>query len=273
MKLELLKYAIIACCSLLAAFVLSTIIHKILNKIVRNYSDKLKADPTNFSFINNSVSFIIYSLAILFIFIKIPFLKQMGTALFAGAGVLAAIIGFASQKAFSNIISGVFILIFKPFRVDDAIQISGGKTGVVEEITLRHTTLRDYQNQRIIVPNSVISEDTITNSHLIDERINKHIEIDISIDSDIDTAIAIIQEEVLKHPLFMDGRTNEDIKHNEPLVIVRLIAITDYSLKLRANVWANNNAEGFIIKCDLLRSLKYHFDKKGIKIAQRTAPV
>ena len=60
---------------------------------------------------------------------------------------MVAIIGFASQKAFSNIISGIFILIFKPFRVKDTIEFLDSTKGVVEEITLRHTIIRNYENR------------------------------------------------------------------------------------------------------------------------------
>ena len=105
----------------LAAFILSFIFRRLLNLIILKSSERLKADPTNFSFIKNSVSIVIYTVAIIFIFLKIPYLRSLGTALFAGAGIIAVVIGFASQKAFSNIISGIFILIFKPFRVNDVI--------------------------------------------------------------------------------------------------------------------------------------------------------
>ena len=102
-------------------------------------------------------------------------MKSLGTALFAGAGILAVIVGFASQKAFANIISGIFILISKPFKMSDIIEFTDGKKGVVEEITLRHTIIKDYENRRIIIPNSIISEETIINSNIQDEKIRKHI--------------------------------------------------------------------------------------------------
>lgn len=94
----------------------------------------------------------------------------MGATLFAGAGIFAAIIALASQQALSNIISGIFIVISKPFRVGDYIELSILHRGTVEDITLRHTVIRDIQNNRIIVPNSKINSETIVNYHLNDER-------------------------------------------------------------------------------------------------------
>ncbi len=255
-------YILLVGVTLACAFIISQIIRKILNKVVQNYSDKIKADPTNFSFINNSISFLIYSIAIFFIFIKIPFLKNLGTALFAGAGVLAAIIGFASQKAFSNIISGIFILIFKPFRVGDIIEVSSSKIGRVEEITLRHTTIRNFENRRIVIPNSIISDDTIVNSNLTDERIRKHIEIDVTYSSNLNKCMNIIEEVISNHPLLIDGRTDEEKNNSEPIILVKVISLTEYSVKIRAWVWANNSSDAFILQCDVLKSIKETFDKE-----------
>jgi small-conductance mechanosensitive channel len=66
---------------------------------------------------------------------RFPALNNFSTALFSAAGFTAAVIGFASQKALSNIISGIFILIFKPFRVEDIIEINSENKGTVEEVT------------------------------------------------------------------------------------------------------------------------------------------
>lgn len=251
--------------TILIAFAASIIVRKLAHVFIKKYSERIKVDPTNYSFLKNSLSFIIFSIALYFIFIKIPFFKSLGTALFAGAGVFAAILGFASQKAFANIISGVFILIFKPFRVTDTIEFQTMK-GVVEEITLRHTVIKDYQNKRIIVPNSTISEEVIVNSNITDEKIRKHIEFSISYDSSIDKTIEIIRNEAEKHPLLIDGRTSEDIKNEEPKVIVRVVSLDDYSVRLKAYVWSTGNDNAFVLQCDLLKSIKEQFDKNGIEI-------
>lgn len=260
-----LKHGILILSTIAVAFVISFVLRKIAHITIKKYSERIKVDPTNYSFLKNSVSFIIFSIALFFIFSKIPFFRSLGNALFAGAGVFAAILGFAAQKAFSNIVSGIFILIFKPFRVGDTIEFSSQK-GVVEEITLRHTSIKDYQNRRIVVPNSIISEDVIVNSDITDERIREHIVIGISYDSNIDKAIAIIQNVAEKHPLLLDHRTNEEIKTGEPKVMVRVISLADFSVQLKAYVWCNGNDNAFVLKCDLLKSIKEEFDKQGIEI-------
>lgn len=263
---DYIYYFILIVGTIIVALILTIILRKTANIFIKKYSQIIKSDPTNFSFLKNAIPFIIFSLAIIFIFIKIPFLKSLGTALFAGAGIIAAIVGFASQKAFANIISGIFILIFKPFRVGDIIEMSNTHKGTVEEITLRHTIIKDFENRRIIVPNSVISDDIIINSNITDENIRKWVEFGISYDSNVDKAIKIIQEEAEKHPYFIDNRTKEEKKKNVPAVVVRMISHGDFSINLRGYVWATGNNNAFEMKCDMLKSVKERFDNEGIEI-------
>ncbi|MDX1286125.1 MAG: mechanosensitive ion channel family protein, partial [Draconibacterium sp.] len=180
---------------------------------------------------------------------------------------LAATIGFASQKVFANILSGIFILLFKPFSVRDTIELKSDMLkGVVEEVTLRHTVIRDYENRRIIIPNSLISETTLVNSSIVEEKIKKHIEFGISYDSDIDLAKQIIQDEILKHPLFLDNRDEKEKKESAPNVIMRVVALADFSVNIRAYVWANSNDDAWILQCDVTESIKKRFDREGVEI-------
>lgn len=261
-----ISYIILVIGTLAIAILLSLVLRRSLNIFIVKYAARLKTDPTNFTFLKNSVSFIVFSFAIFFIFYKIPYLKSLGAALFAGAGVLAAIIGFASQKAFSNIISGIFILIFKPFKVNDTLNLSSNYKGRVEEITLRHTIIKDYENRRIVIPNSIIGDEVIVNSNITDEFIRKHIEFGISYDSDVDKAIRIIGEEAVKHPFFLDRRTEQEIKNGDPAVPVRLIALSEFSVNLKAYVWTRGNDDAFALQCDLLKSVFDRFNAEGIEI-------
>ncbi|MBN2789862.1 MAG: mechanosensitive ion channel family protein [Candidatus Delongbacteria bacterium] len=261
-----LYYILLVVITLSIALIVTLILRKIINVFINKYSEKLKTDPTNFSFLKNSISFIIYSLAIIFIFFKIPYLKSIGTALFASAGILAVAVGFASQKAFTNIISGIFMLIFKPFKIGDIVELPDSREGIVEEITLRHTVIRNWESQRIIIPNSIISEETLINSSITDEKIRKQVLFGISYDSNIDKAIDIITEEALKHPLTIDKRTKQEKKNNDPVVVVRVVGLADFSVNLKAYIWTANYGDGFVLKCDLLKSVKERFDREGIEI-------
>ncbi len=261
------KYWTIVTGILVLAYILSFVVRKLLSRAIRKRSELLKEDPTKFVFLKNSAFFIIFTIAIIVIFLLTPGLNEIGKGLFAGAGILAATIGFASQKVFANILSGIFILIFKPFSVRDTIELrSDNLKGVVEEVTLRHTVIRDYENRRIIIPNSLISETTLINSSIIEEKIKKHIEFGISYDSDIDRAKQIIQDEILKHPLFLDNQEEKEKKESVPHVIMRVVALADFSVIIRAYVWASTNDDAFALQCDIMESVKKRFDKEGIEI-------
>lgn len=266
MNKEIIEYGLLVIITFAVATLLSFVLRKLMHVYITKYSEKLKTDPTNFSFLKNSVGFIIFTSAVIFIFYKIPYLKSIGTALFAGAGIVAVIVGFASQKAFSNIISGIFILIFKPFKISDIIEFKDGQKGVVEEITLRHTIIKDYENRRIVIPNSMISDETIINSNISDEKIRKHIVFSISYDSNIDLALKIIKEEAENHPLVIDNRSSKEKEDGIEVVVVRVVNLGDFSVDLKAYVWTNNNDTAFTLKCDLLKSVKERFDREGIEI-------
>jgi small conductance mechanosensitive channel len=266
------NHILFACIVLGVAIVIGRILRFTIGRFVKSSSRKLKVDPTKYNFLKNAVEFIVYVIAFIIIFNSIPKLKDYGTALFASAGVLAAIVGFASQSAFSNIVSGIFIVIFKPFSVGDRVRVGQLYQGDVEDITLRHTVIKDFENRRIVIPNTVISNETIINSTLEDEHICVFLELYISFTSDVDKAMTIMREEALNHPLCCDNRTAEEKEKGEQKVDVRLIGFTDSGVHLRAYIWARNPSEAFDIKCDLNKAIKHRFDKAGIEFAvpQRT---
>lgn len=254
----------------IVAFILSKIFKFTVGRFVKAAAAKLNVDHTRYKFFKNAIDFIIYLIAVIVIFKSIPSLNTYGNTLLTGAGVLAAIVGFASQSAFSNIISGVFLVIFRPFSVGDRVQIGQLYAGNVEDITLRHTVIRNFENRLIIIPNSVINNETIINSTLAKENVIMFIEIPISFNSNMDRAMHIMAEEAIKHPDFKDNRTPEEIKNGMPAVEVRVISITDYSVLLRANVWVDGPSSGFNLKCDLLKSIKQRFDAEAIEIPYRS---
>jgi small conductance mechanosensitive channel len=256
----------------LLVIIISYAIAKVLSLIIRRYIRKsanvMHFDPTNYNFLQNAVSFIVFIAATLFIFYRVPTLHTAGKTLFAGAGIAAAVIGFASQEAFSNIISGVFIVIFKPFSVGDYIKLlTSNQIGVVEDITIRHTVIKSIENRRIVIPNSVISREAILNSTIKDPRVMFNLEVVLVYETDIEKALNIMKEEAQKHPDFLDGRT--EVKKNDgvPPVVAKVVALEDNGVRCRAYVWAKDNDTAFEMKCDLLKILKERFDQENIQIS------
>ncbi len=263
---EWIDYLIFTGIVLLVSAILLRILRFLLGRALSRSSVQLRVDPTKYHFLKNGLNFIVYIIALIIILYSIPELRKFGVSLFAGAGILAAIIGFASQAAFSNIISGIFLVIFKPFRVDDVIQVGDKVTGRVEDITLRHTVVRNFENRRFVIPNALISSEIILNSDLTDEKIANFISIGISYDADIDKAMEVMRTEAMAHPLLIDNRTMEELEQDIPIVVVRVTALDESSVNLRATCWTKDFTDGFELKTDLLKSIKQRFDREGIEI-------
>ncbi|GJM29407.1 MAG: mechanosensitive ion channel protein MscS [Cyclobacteriaceae bacterium] len=260
-----LDYLIFSLGVLFVAWIISRIFKAIITRSIAKFSTDLKLDPTKFYFFRNAINAILLITSLIIIFYSIPELKHVGISLFAGAGILAAVIGFASQHAFSNIVGGIFLVLFKPFKVGDVINV-GTYFGVVEDITLRHTVINGMENRRIVIPNSTISTETILNSSLFDDKVCIFLQIGISYDSSIDHAFEIMVDEATKHPAFIDNRTEQEKTEGKPAVITRVLGFGDSSVNLRAQVWAADPIIGFSMKCDLFKSIKERFDKEGIEI-------
>lgn len=251
---------------LLATIVAALISRKIFNSAIRKTGEADGSDLTNLKFLNRGVTVLIYLTGISFAIYMIPQLRVIATSLLAGAGLFAIAIGFASQQALANIIGGVFIVMFKPYKINDRLSIRVDLNGIVEDINLRHTVIRNFENKRIIIPNSVISNEILINSNYGDSKIIKWIDVGISYDSDIDLAKQIMREEVLAHPNSIDGRTEAQIEQGNDIVPVRVLTLGDFSVTLRAWATAIDPPSAFIMGCDLLESIKKRFDAEGIEI-------
>lgn len=259
--LDSIEYVGIFVGIIIATIIVAFIVGRFFRRLIKRATEDMKNDPTNYLFLRHALTTVIYIVGFSIAIYMMPNLRTLASSLLAGAGILAVAIGFASQHALSNIISGVFIVIFKPFRVNDQVKFRD-LMGFIEDITLRHTVIRDFENKRIIIPNTLISDELIVNAHFVDERICKWIEIGISYDSNLLKAKKIMKEEVLKHPLHIDGRTEEQISDGVEEVQVKVIKLNDSSVDLRAWAWAMNAPDAFIMSCDLNESIKLRFDKE-----------
>lgn len=258
--------------TLMFTVILAKYSRRLFNRFAERNKDSSGSTITNFKFIQHSVTTIIWLAGISFAIWNIPFMKPIAQSLVAGAGIMAIAVGFASQQALGNIVSGLFIVIYKPYVINDRITLRNDLRGIVEDISLRHTVIRNFENQRIIIPNSVISNEVLINSNFSDTKICRFIEVGISYQSDIDLAKKIIAEEIESHELSMDYRNDEDIRNGVPRVTVRLISLMDSSVMLRGWAWAKDAPDAFILQCDVLESIKKRFDQEGIIIPfpQRT---
>ncbi|MDN3724156.1 mechanosensitive ion channel family protein [Aequorivita sp. SDUM287046] len=223
-------------------------------------------DPTSFKFLRYISIIGIYTTGVLFALLAFPSLKGVAQTALGGAGVIALIAGVASQEALSNLVGGVFIISFKPFKIGDVIKVTDTMVGTVVDITLRHTVIRNFENKMIVIPNAIINKEKLINYDLGELKICERIEIGISYSSDISLAKKIMQEECENHPFIFDNRSASDILEGKPKVKTALISLNDSSVTVRAWAWARNYSESFEMRCDLLESIKMRFESEGIEI-------
>jgi small-conductance mechanosensitive channel len=115
----------------------------------------------------------------------------MGTALLTGAGVASVVIGLAAQSALGNLVAGVSIAIYRPFRLGDVLQVTaptGTDIGVVELISLGYTTLRAPDGHRIVLPNAIAASQVTINLNTTYAPWPITITIRLSGDADIEAA-------------------------------------------------------------------------------------
>ncbi|MGM5488363.1 MAG: mechanosensitive ion channel family protein [Nanobdellota archaeon] len=226
-------------------------------------------DQTKFNMMRRILVSTVYIVGILLIISTIPELKEISQSIFVGAGVIAVIVGFATQKIFANFVAGIFISMFEPFRIGDRIKLAG-ELGFVEDITLWHTVIRTLKNKRLMIPNGIIAEEKVVNESISDEKKLNFIDFTISYDSEIDLAKKIIAEEVVKDSLFIDNKSEHLLLPSGDLYKINVDGLGDYGVRLRLFVWTANATDGYFLKCSLYEKVKKRFDKEGVKIPYPT---
>jgi small conductance mechanosensitive channel len=123
-------------------------------------------DRTSISFLQQICTALIWVLMVILYAHLIPALRAMGTALLAGASVASVVIGLAAQSTLGNLVAGIAITIYRPFRLGDTLQVAtptGTDVGIVELISLGYTTLRAPAGHLIVLPNSSAASQVILN--------------------------------------------------------------------------------------------------------------
>lgn len=256
---------------ILAAFILSSIVKHYFKRAGKKLKKKSSVEETRIkgtriNFLRIILTSSIYLLAFVQILFLIPGFKAFSISILAGAGIIAIVLGFAAQKTLSNIISGISIAIFTPFRIGDRLKI-GDELGDVEEMNLRHTVIKTWDNRRIIVPNSLIAEKEVINYSIKEERMLWTVNMGISYDSDIDKAKKIMLDKANKHPEVIVPEVKDDkgeIEKKEPMV--KVTECGDFAVNLRLYFWVAAPKKAWFIGYELTEEIKKEFDKQGIEI-------
>ena len=133
----------------------------------------------------------------------IPALRGLGTAWLTSAGVAAVVVGMAAQNTLGNLIAGVSLVLYRPFRLGDQLQVStpsGLETGIVENISLGYTVLRAGDERRLVIPNSLMASQTLINLSMTSQPVPCAVLITLEHDADVDKARQILLEVARQHP-------------------------------------------------------------------------
>ena len=234
--------------TIIVTLVCVRLVNRILLRLIDRQKQVNSGTATILAFCRYLAIAAVYFAGFAVIVSNIPALSAGMNKLMAAGGVLAVVGGLASQEALGSIVSGLMILAFKPFVIGDVVRcVDNNISGVIEEITLRHTAIRTYENKRVIVPNSVMNSSIIENADYGDSRVCSFLEIGVTYESDIARAKQLLAEEIARQPDFLDVRTPEQLAAGAPLVQVVVLALAESSVTLRASLWAKDNSTAFSI--------------------------
>ena len=248
------------------SWIASRIVRFILLLFLKKAFTKERFGVTSLKFTRNSLRFIFLGIALMILIFTIPVFREKAGYIFSGAGILAAIIGFAAQNAISNLIGGLFIVLFRPFRIGDYIKLDTMRDGIVEDITLRHTVINNFENKRLIIPNSLISTESILN-HTIDEaKVLSYNNFTIGLFADIDKAKSIIAEEANKLDYVIINQTPEEVIKNKHDFDIRVVDITETAVHIRAYIWLSEPLWEYKMKCNLIEAVHKRFIAEHIEL-------
>ncbi len=236
----------------LAFFFIGGKVIRWIRRIVRRSFERTGADTGVTQFVDSLLKFGLYALLVFVIATNFGVESSSVAALIASAGVA---IGLAVQGSLSNFAGGVLILLLKPFAVGDYISVpQEGIEGTVKEIQIFYTKMATVDNQTVVVPNSILTSNSLTNVTARPER-KLDLKVGISYNADIKKA-----KKILEDLLYGDASVIQD---EEIVVFVSELADSAVILGLRA--WVRTE-EYWAARWRLLEEIKLKFDEAKIEI-------
>ncbi len=246
----------------LVAFGVQYIIHRYIGQIIRRvvkshkYESKKverQREDTLIGMLRTFSSVVIWVIALLMV---LTALNVNIAALVTGAGLIGVVVGFGAQSTIKDILAGLFIIAENQYRVGDIIAIKD-KAGVVQDITIRVTRLRDLDGYLHIIPNGQI--ETVTNMTF--DYANVNIDLGVSYDTDIEKAKQII------------NRVGQEMAHDkkfqdlimEPIAFLRLDHFDDSAVVLKVLGKVTPGSQ-WDVAGEFRGRIKQAFDAKDIEI-------
>ncbi len=241
----------------LTAILLGRAVRLAINRYLDS-SERAGADPTGIRFLGQLARIFVYILAFVCYAHVVPALQKLGTAWLASVGVVSVVVGLAAQSTLGNLISGISIVLYRPFKIGDRLRVflpSGPETGMVESIDLGYTVLRTADKRRLIVPNNIMASQACIDLTLVPPRTCCDVSIYLAAGGDLERARRILLD---------IGKAHAQIAQVDGCRVARVTS-KGVLLTLAASTADPDAAAG--VKSDFLESAKKQFDAAGIKIA------
>lgn len=234
----------------IAIFIVGRIVVKILVSLIRKLLLKSKMDAMLVQFVASIIQ------AILVLFVVIAALDQLGvdtTSLIALLGAAGLAVGLALQNSLSNFAAGVMLIVFRPFKAGDFVEVAG-ISGVVETINIFSSTLRTGDNKEVIIPNGSIYGGNIINYSARDTR-------------RIDMVFGIgYDDDIKKTKVLLEKIISEDERIlPEPEPVIALSELADSSVNFVVRPWVKTS-DYWAVLWDTTEKVKLEFDAAGISI-------
>ena len=199
-----------------------------------------------------TTSFLSITLKVLVIVVILTTLGVQMTSIVAVLGAASLAVGMSLSGSLQNVAGGMVILIFKPFRVGDAIVTSDGTIGIVKKIMIFTTQLNTFDNQVLFLPNGALSNGVITNLSMGNKR-RTDLSVGISYGDDVENARKLVLKILAK-----DKRVLKD-----PAPIVFLNSLDDSSVTLIVRYWTKFD-DLYVTKADVLETIYKEFPKNKL---------
>ena len=219
-------------------------------KLVTKGKFAQKTDKTVVTVMSHFITAALYVVLIVIVIAILGIPTASVITVIASAGVA---IGLALQGALSNIAGGIMILVLRPFRVGDFVEISGN-SGTVTDVGIFYTVLTTGDNKVVTIPNGTVMGDTITNYSTKETR-RVDLIFSVAYGTDVEKVKSILLEEADKHELVL----------KDPAPFARLSKQNESSLDFTMRVWVESQ-NYWTVHFDLLEALNNRLEAEGIEI-------
>ncbi len=231
-------------------YVIGRLVVGLLLGLFRRVMAKSKYDQMIIDFLESILS------AVLMLFVIVASLDELGvdtTSLVAILGAAGLAIGLSLQDSLKNFAAGVMLLVFKPFKAGNYVEVAG-TSGIVQKIGIFHSVLTSLDNKEITIPNGRIYSDNITNYSARETR-RCDMTFGIGYDDDLLKAKQVLQELVDKEERIL----------KEPACLIGVAELGDNSVNFTVRPWVKS-ADNLAVRLDFTEAVKLRFDEEGISI-------